>query len=561
MATMNKSSPRLIAVTQLDDYTTYYINHKNDIVIEMKGNREMKDDNILRYTRENLISFYSKYKGPLLLSDNLTIIHKDKNLIFIPLFNRQKNLVDYCYSDYHNYDLLSRYTFCRNIQSGNKIYSRSNLIDGEKPYMHEIIYGRKADPGHKIDHSNSNGMDNRTSNIRQLTNPENTANLKPKQDGYRGVSLKNGKWIARIKHNKISYWLSGYETPLEAAKARDVYAVHLYRGKISLNGTLTEDEIQDILENGIPEKYKMKDKKIRDLPTNIYKASNGKSYYYNIEYRSKAYRKPFQTLDECVTALEELKQSFAKEEQIERNSLTNNIDNHRNKDGVAIIRTHNKEGDITGEYELDDEDWKEYVHHYWYIDNGYARGMVGPKLECLHLLIFKKHNPNIIIPPGYTVDHYDMNKTNCRSENLRLATGSQQIQNRKVNRDTRVKYTGVYVKAGKFQAMYCGKFVSSHEFMEDAAKAYNDTAINHDKNARLNIIDNNTRTKVSDLYHKDNLSIEDLSNTKTISEIIEIYRMNEDWRAKGSINNLKYLKAEDIDFHRKRLIEFKMSEM
>jgi len=82
-------------------------------------------------------------------------------------------------------------------------------------------------PDNFIDHINQDKSDNRIENIRQATREDNMANrpkLVVKADGhskYIGVQrLPSGRWSAAFK----SKYISSFDTPEEAARARDAAA-------------------------------------------------------------------------------------------------------------------------------------------------------------------------------------------------------------------------------------------------------------------------------------------------------------------------------------------------
>ena len=89
------------------------------------------------------------------------------------------------------------------------------------------MYAHGHMPPDQIDHINGNGKDNRISNIRSVTAPENSKNLaraKNNTTGVTGVS-KNPKrygkpWRARIKVNKVERTLGYFDSFEEAVKVR-----------------------------------------------------------------------------------------------------------------------------------------------------------------------------------------------------------------------------------------------------------------------------------------------------------------------------------------------------
>jgi hypothetical protein len=95
-----------------------------------------------------------------------------------------------------------------------------------------------------------------------------------------------------------------------------------------------------------------------------------------------------------------------------------------------------------------DDEFIELVRRFkWYFDR-YAftywwQG--GPKLY-LHRFVMGE--------PAGKVDHINRNKLDCRLENLRVVTHSQNMRNRSVRSDSRSLYKGVSVKRGKWRTSY-----------------------------------------------------------------------------------------------------------
>lgn len=94
-------------------------------------------------------------------------------------------------------------------------------------YMHRVILGASY-----VDHKNGDGLDNRRSNLRPATRSQNMANImrEPSSTGYRGVEhfARRGKWRAYINADSQTYRLGYYDTPEEAASARDEAARRLH---------------------------------------------------------------------------------------------------------------------------------------------------------------------------------------------------------------------------------------------------------------------------------------------------------------------------------------------
>lgn len=117
-------------------------------------------------------------------------------------------------------------------------------------YMHRLIVERKIErpltDTEKVDHHNSNKLDNRRDNIDISTSQENGANtMKPKRinankeatSRFKGVDFNRttGKWRARITHGYHTTHIGYYESEEEAAIAYDLKAIDLFGDFAKLN--------------------------------------------------------------------------------------------------------------------------------------------------------------------------------------------------------------------------------------------------------------------------------------------------------------------------------------
>jgi hypothetical protein len=80
--------------------------------------------------------------------------------------------------------------------------------------------------GLKVDHRNGNGLDNRRSNLRHVTNIQNLQNQRASRKGssrFKGVHWvpENKCWMARICVNKQQMRLGRFKNEEEAARAYD----------------------------------------------------------------------------------------------------------------------------------------------------------------------------------------------------------------------------------------------------------------------------------------------------------------------------------------------------
>lgn len=98
--------------------------------------------------------------------------------------------------------------------------------------MHRVVM--QASPGQFVDHINGDGLDNRKSNLRFVTNSQNAQNRRLQStkntSGYKGVSFRKrtGRWEASIKLNQKQKWLGSFTSPLAAARSYDEAAKQLF---------------------------------------------------------------------------------------------------------------------------------------------------------------------------------------------------------------------------------------------------------------------------------------------------------------------------------------------
>lgn len=126
--------------------------------------------------------------------------------------------------DIDDYEWLSQYKWYVKRNKRN-IYASTHVKDRHGKYktvgMHRLIMNNPK--GLDIDHKNTNGLDNRKSNLRACTRSQNSANRRLSlvtNIKLKGVTLrKSGRYRSRIaKEGKIIN-LGTYETPEEAHEA------------------------------------------------------------------------------------------------------------------------------------------------------------------------------------------------------------------------------------------------------------------------------------------------------------------------------------------------------
>lgn len=129
--------------------------------------------------------------------------------------------------DAEDEEVMRQLNWTRFLKRGVKTayaYSWIKDVDGNRKQvkMHRLLF-----PEWKvIDHINGDGLDNRRSNLREVTHAENLQNRGMQtnnKSGYKGVHWhkKDRRWHAEIRANKRRHYLGSFATAIEAAKAYD----------------------------------------------------------------------------------------------------------------------------------------------------------------------------------------------------------------------------------------------------------------------------------------------------------------------------------------------------
>jgi len=125
-----------------------------------------------------------------------------------------------------DYEELSRHRWHATWRGRNVYAIRRD--GGRTFYMHRDL--ARPPEGYDVDHIDCDGLNNCRDNLRVCTRRQNAVNRGPcgGQTGFVGVFRHRDKWGARIQYRGDVLTLGIYETPVEAAKARDRKAYELH---------------------------------------------------------------------------------------------------------------------------------------------------------------------------------------------------------------------------------------------------------------------------------------------------------------------------------------------
>ena len=125
--------------------------------------------------------------------------------------------------------------------SKGKWYAATNVGKGAKRRLLKLATLLMGSTG--VDHINGDGLDNRRSNLRVVTQAQNTKNRSKQRSAtsspYKGVSWhkhkQHNKWSAYITANGHRKHLGYFSDPVDAAKAYDSAARELFGEFAKLN--------------------------------------------------------------------------------------------------------------------------------------------------------------------------------------------------------------------------------------------------------------------------------------------------------------------------------------
>lgn len=483
----------------------------------------------------------------------------ENGILLIPITNQSK--IDpeyYAKASLEDKDKLLQYTY--SIHNGRSTkYAKS----GENPprLMHSIVFGEKVSPGFDIDHIDRDGLNNTRENLREITKSANAQN-KDKKPGcssqYIGASKSEKKWTSNIKINKKNVYLGMHEKEIDAGKFYDVYAINHHGPTCKTNELLTEDEINDIIENGIPEKYiiKRRNKKDLDLPKHI--TREGEKYKVGFYRKDLNFRKVVDTLEKAIELRDKhLLEIKLKEDKKETERRENII---RNSDGHAVIYIKNKNKEIVYEIIVDDHVWPDVSSFSWSLVNKYYGHASNPDV-VMHRYIYQRYVGKI--PEGKSIDHIESSRIfDNRISNLRLADASLQNHNKEKDKNSVDKYKCVYFVKGSFSVIVNQKVYGCYDNAEEAAVEANEIFRKiYGENAFQNKIDFSVKTTKHNRIKHEDVTEEYINNIKLVKDLRNIIMIKKLNNMKGGPIKVNDLNIENIEEFKTKVINLLFKEM
>ena len=152
--------------------------------------------------------------------------YKEEQDYYIIYINYKDNQLE-CYVDKEDFQKVSSIKGTWHITN-----NRKGHVDGVRTkiqkegirkqyWMHNMIMS-KTDENNVIDHINHNTLDNRKSNLRELSKKDNATNtsVDKSKTGIRNVTIENGKYRVRIKGISFGYYDTLEEAKIIADKER-----------------------------------------------------------------------------------------------------------------------------------------------------------------------------------------------------------------------------------------------------------------------------------------------------------------------------------------------------
>ena len=121
--------------------------------------------------------------------------------------------------------MLDAYTWRLNQDGYVVTNSPRGLGQRKSVFLHHMIVGQPIWEGEEIDHTNRNKLDNRRENLRYVSFSQNRINVTREQNqaGARNVYVKDGRYVVRVRRDRIEHYLGAFDTLDEAVAERDQF--------------------------------------------------------------------------------------------------------------------------------------------------------------------------------------------------------------------------------------------------------------------------------------------------------------------------------------------------
>ena len=148
---------------------------------------------------------------------------------YLDLGNGQKAIVDD-----EDYAIVNQWNW---YLGAGYVVRNTPMVNGGKRghfWLHRLIM--KCPRNKRVDHVNSNTLDNRKANLRICTSQQNSFNQKVqnriKTSRYKGVYRRSKgewtAWVAQIHYKRKHYYIGAFQTEHLAALAYDLWAIELF---------------------------------------------------------------------------------------------------------------------------------------------------------------------------------------------------------------------------------------------------------------------------------------------------------------------------------------------
>jgi hypothetical protein len=458
----------------------------------------------------------------------------EDNYVKIPLFDKQKNILDYTFIDKDDFEKIIKISLCL---TKNNNYKCVSILSNENERMnlsHYIL--QKPKKGFVIDHINRDALDNRKLNLHEIpinqNNQNKTKTKKNTSSKYIGVCFIKTKknWAARCGTKSLGY----YKTEIDAAIMYDKYTYVLYGEHASNNRLIKFEDTSNLTLDDFQSKKIIKnlDKDGNELPMHITFVKD--KYKIQLTYKKKRFYSIHSSIKEAILQLDIYKKEIKEmEEKEEKENIQKQI--LRNDEGFAIINIYNEKKKIVAVSIVDDNKWHELSKFKWYLGNNYAQAYIKRKKQFMHRYLMDAKINEII-------DHNNNNSLDNRISNLRPATPAQNNYNKSKSENTSSIYKGViYDKVNNKYKSVIQKNnkkynLGTYDTEIVAAIAYNLKAVElFEKFANLNTI--NLDIEKYNQYKNDILKKWEIKNEKFKGVILRPFG---NYLASAKINKIYY---------------------